>query len=119
QSPAPPGNAAAAARRRGRLRSAAGDQADQDAVAAHSRRLRPHAARRALRAVHLFGGFALAAAAWRLLGGSLRTHLDEPAAGARVGLSEIGRRRTDDKRQIGYAASPSSVLRRPTMASPK
>ena len=43
---------------------------------------------RALRAVHLFGGLAAAAAARRLFGGSFRAHLDEHPAGARLGLSE-------------------------------
>ena len=51
----------AAARRRGGVRPAADHQADQDAAAAHARRLRSHGARRAVRAVHLFGRVAVAA----------------------------------------------------------
>ena len=59
----------------------------QDAAAADPRCLRSDGARRALRAVHLFGGLAGADAARRLLRGSLGTHLDEPAAGAGLGVS--------------------------------
>ena len=58
----PAGDAAAAAGRRGRFRPAACHQADQRAAAADPRRLRSDAAGRAVRAVHLFGGGAVAEA---------------------------------------------------------
>ena len=46
------------------------------------------AAGRAVRAIHLFGGGAAAEAAWRVLRGSFRAHLDEHSAGAGLGVSE-------------------------------
>ncbi len=76
------------ARRRRGVRPAADHQADQDALAAHSRRFRSDGARRAFRAIHLFGRFAGAEAVRRLHGGGLRAHLDEYSARARMGVSE-------------------------------
>ena len=58
------------------------------AAAAHPRGVRPDAAGRALRAVHLCGGLADPAPAAAAQGGGVRAHLDEHPAGARLGLSE-------------------------------
>src|SRR5581483_10755476 len=63
------------------------DQAAQDAAASCARRVRTDAAGGAVRTIHLFGGLAAADAAQGFYRGSLGAHLDEPAAGARLGLS--------------------------------
>src|ERR1700734_3584212 len=73
----------------GRFGPAAGHQADPHAAAAASRRLRSHASRRTVRAIHLFGRVASAAPLRGIFGGSVRTSLDEHSAGAGVGLSEV------------------------------
>ena len=77
---------------RGGLRPAAGHQAAAHAAAADRRRDGAVGARRALRAVHLRHGAADPEGAGRHQGRSLRADLDEPAAGARLGLSRAAER---------------------------
>ena len=71
-----------------RLRPAAGHQADVDTPEADPRCLRRTRARRALRAVHLFGRAADSEIAARRVHRGLRADLDEPSARPRLGVSQ-------------------------------
>ena len=78
--------------------------------------LRPDAARRAVRAVHLFGHFTAADAARRLFGTGLGADLDEPAAGPGLGVPEDLTPRGQTTAG-GLAVMLASVLSRPSLAS--
>src|SRR5450759_3038333 len=67
---------------------AACDKTDADAPEADPRGLRRARAGRAVRAVYLFGRAADSEVAAGRVHGSLRAHLDEPSAGARLGVSQ-------------------------------